>query len=159
MQKKGKKKQVKKVQKVSKKKAQKKSVQSLKTSKKGAIFDTDKDVEQILSEPEEFLESEEHPGLHEDAELKIHLNEKEADVYTEEGREELTVDEGEIAPWEEGFAEGADHEGADATCANCDKVLGDRDEMAIVEKLYKGNVLKFCSSKCARAGPKGTKES
>ncbi len=123
--------------------------------KKGSIFEKEKAPE-LVGEPEEFLESEEHAGTHEDAEIKIHIGDKEADVYTEEGREELTVDGDEIAPWEEGFIEGA--EGSESShCENCDKTLGDREE-SVIEKEVKGKILLFCSEKCAKAGPVKKKE-
>jgi len=120
--------------------------------KKGSIFEKDKESE-FASKPEEFLdEPEEHVESHEDAEIKIHIGEKEADVYTEEGREELTVDEGEIAPWEEGFAAGAEGRGEGTTCAHCEKPLGDREEN-VFDREYKGVLMLFCSEKCAKSGP------
>ncbi len=123
--------------------------------KKGSIFEKEKESE-LSGEPEEFLEPEEHAETHEEAEIKIHVGEKEADVYTEEGREELTVDEGEIAPWEEGFAQGA--EGSEsAHCEFCDKPLGDREEN-VIEREVKGKLLLFCSAKCASAGAQKKKE-
>ena len=115
-------------------------------AKKGSIFEKDKDSE-FVDEPEEFLEFEEHAETHEDSEIKVHVGDKEADVYTEEGREHLTVDEGEIAPWEEGFSKGAEARAKGATCAHCDKVLGDREEN-VIEREYKGKVMLFCCEKC-----------
>jgi hypothetical protein len=117
--------------------------------KKGSIFEKDKDSE-FVDEPEEFLEDEEHAGSHEDVEVKIHVGEKEADVYTEEGREELAVDEGEIAPWEEGFSEGAAGSES-AHCEHCDKPIGDREEN-VFEREVGGKLMLFCSEKCAKAG-------
>jgi hypothetical protein len=118
--------------------------------KKGSIFDQPKGEEEFIDEPEEFLEGEEHPETPEDFTVKMQVGDKEADVYTEEGREELEEDEGEIAPWEEGFAEGA--EGTEGGhCAHCHKPLGDRGE--VIEKKQKGEeTLFFCSDKCASAG-------
>ncbi len=52
-------------------------------------------------------EEEEHEGSHDDAKLDIAEGKKEENVYSEEGREE-EVDEDEIDPWEEGYAEGAE---------------------------------------------------
>ncbi len=124
--------------------------------KKGSIFEKDK-ASEFVDEPEEFLDDpEEHVESHEDAELKIHIGDKEADVYTEEGREELTVDEGELAPWEEGFSEGAEGRGKEGNCAHCGKVLGDREEKAknVIEREYRGELMLFCSEKCAKSGPK-----
>ena len=123
--------------------------------KKGSIFEKEKKSE-FSDEPEEFIEDEEHAGSHEDMEIKIHVGEKEADVYTEEGREELAVDEGEISPWEEGFAEGAEG-GESAHCEYCDKPIGDREEN-VIEREYKGKLMLFCSEKCAKAGAKKIKE-
>ena len=123
--------------------------------KKGSIFEKDKDSE-LVDEPEEFLEDEEHAGTHENVEVKFHVGDKEADVYTEEGREELTEDEGEISPLEEGFSEGA--EGSEsAHCENCDKPIGDREEN-VIEREIKGKILLFCSEKCAKAGVVKKKE-
>ena len=117
--------------------------------KKGTIFAKEKKSE-FEDEPEEFLEGDEHAGSHEDAEFKIHAGDQEADVYTEEGRDELTEDEGEMAPWEEGFSEGAEaYEGAH--CAHCHKPIGDREEN-VFEREVKGETLLFCSEKCASAG-------
>ena len=120
--------------------------------KKGSIFEKDKESE-FSAEPEEFLESEEHTETHSEAEIKIHVGDKEAEVYTEEGREHLTVDEGEIAPWEEGFSQGAEDKGEEATCAHCGKPIGDREE-SVFEREYKGERMLFCSEKCAKSGPK-----
>jgi YHS domain-containing protein len=123
--------------------------------KKENVFEKDKESE-FLDEPEEFLEPEEHTESHGEAEFKIHVGGKEADVYTEEGREELEEDEGEIAPWEEGFSEGAQGiEGGH--CAHCHKQLGDREE-GVIEREFKGKVVFFCSEKCARGGPVGRKD-
>ncbi len=121
--------------------------------KKGSIFEKDKDSE-LVDEPEEFLESEEHTETHDEVKIKISVGDKEADVYTKEGREELAEDE--IAPWEEAFSEGA--EGSEsAHCENCDKTLGDREE-SVIEREVKGKVLLFCSEKCAQAGAVKKKE-
>ena len=122
------------------------------SKKKGTIFEKD-DKSEIKGEPEEFLEPEEHEGTHEEAEIKIHIGDKEADVYTEEGREHLTVDEGEIAPWEEGFSQGAEGRGGEAACAHCGKIIGDRAEN-VIESEFKGKIMMFCSEKCAKGGPK-----
>ena len=121
--------------------------------KKGSIFEKDKDSE-LVDEPEEFLEDEN--GTHENVEVKFHVGDKEADVYTEEGREELTEDEGEISPLEEGFSEGAAGSES-AHCENCDKPIGDREEN-VIEREIKGKILLFCSEKCAKAGVVKKKE-
>lgn len=53
---------------------------------------------------DEFHESEEEKPVV-DRKIQFDIGTKEADVYTEEGREELE-DSDEIDPWEEGFSEG-----------------------------------------------------
>ena len=70
--------------------------------------------------------------------------EKETDVYSEEGREDL-VDSDEISPAEEGFMEGADGDGQGAKCRKCGKPLAD----AVVEREIEGEIHRFCSEKCA----------
>lgn len=100
----------------------------------------------------QFLEPEEHEDSHTEHRLKIRIGEQEEDVYTEEGREELLAT-GQIEPWEEGFAEGAEQKGELGTCAHCKKPLGDREE-GVVEKKYNDELMFFCSEKCAQAGPK-----
>jgi len=52
-------------------------------------------------------EEEEHEGSHEDAKLEIEEGLKEENIYSEEGREE-ELEEDELEPWEEGYAEGAE---------------------------------------------------
>ncbi len=101
--------------------------------------------EEITGEPEEFLD-EDRP--HERLPVKIRIGESIAEA---EENQEIS-DQDEIAPWEEGFAEGAEHQGEGAVCAHCGKVLGDRDS-EIVEREYDDEILFFCSEKCARAGP------
>jgi ribosomal protein L24E len=125
--------------------------------KKGSIFDKPKDEEELIGEPNEFLESEEHPETPDNFTIKLQVGDKETDIYTEEGREELEENEGEIAPWEEGFAAGA--EGTEGGhCAHCHKPLGDREE-GVIEKKRKGEeTLFFCSEKCASAGAIKKKE-
>ncbi len=117
-------------------------------SDKENIFEEDPNAE-IVEEPEQFLEPEEHETA-EEHELKIHAGEQDADVYTEVGREELTIDEEEIEPWEEGFAKGASGSGHEGMCAHCGKPLGDREE--VVEREYRGEVMLFCSEMCAESG-------
>ena len=126
-----------------------------KSAKKAKKEQPVEDVE-LSDEPEEFLDEPSEQVGETAHELKVKVGEREEDVYTEEGREELEESD-EVAPWEEGFSQGAEHGGEDATCAHCDKVLGDRDEEEIIERKYKGDSMKFCSEKCAMAGPKGKK--
>ena len=81
----------------------------MKKKKGKTIWDT-----KYKTEDEEYAresgmedEPEEHKGTHEDAKVSIRKGEKEADVYSEEGREEL-VEQGELEEWEEGYVEGAE---------------------------------------------------
>jgi len=111
-------------------------------------FEEDK----MVGEPEQFLEPEEHTDTHAEHRTNITAGNQDADVYTEEGREELKDDD-EVANWEEGFAQGAEGKGHLGVCAHCGEVLGDRQD-APVEKEYSGIVNVFCSDKCAQAGPK-----
>jgi hypothetical protein len=111
---------------------------------KETIFEEENETE-LVAEPEQFLEPEEQAETHEDSEIKIQAGEQEADVYTEEGREELVADD-EISPSEEGFSEGAEGKGQLATCGSCDAVLGDEN---VIEKEVDGNIVFFCSEECA----------
>lgn len=112
--------------------------------KKGSIFDESKDKDVDSTE-----ESEDEAQI-DDFEIKVDVGDKEADIYTEAGRQDLKEDEDELANWEEGFAEGA--EGTEgAHCEHCHKPLGDRDA-TIIEREIKGKILMFCSEKCAGAG-------
>ena len=70
--------------------------------------------------------------------------EKETDVYSEEGREDL-VDSDEITPEEEGFMEGAEGDGQKAKCRKCGKPLVDD----VVEREVNGETCRFCSDTCA----------
>ena len=124
-----------------------------KKANKKTIFEGNIKKRGVISDEESFLEDEEHKGTHEDEELKLHTGEKEADVYTAEGRDELEEDEGEIAPWEEAFMEGASGKGSKATCENCGKILS-QNEAKIIEREYRGQTYFFCSEKCAKAGVK-----
>jgi len=102
---------------------------------------------------DEFLDSEDHPSTtHDEEREKISQGKKEGDVYSEEGREELS-DGDEIAAWEEGFAEGAAGKGRYGKCAQCGKPLGDREE-GTIERKIKGDIALFCSTTCAEKGVK-----
>jgi len=111
------------------------------------IFDGDlKKDEEVVGEKDEFLESEEHAGSHEEQKIKLHTGEKETDVYTKEGREDLQEEEGEIANWEEGFAEGAAGKGGRTNCAQCKAVLTQQHD--VVEREIDGTLTWFCSGPC-----------
>jgi len=105
--------------------------------------------EEFVSEPDQFLDHEGETKLEHD--IKVMAGEEEVDVYNHEGREDLVKDD-EIEPWEEGFLEGAEGRGHFGVCAHCKQVLSD-DHEEIVEREYHGQVLRFCSDKCAQAGP------
>jgi len=108
--------------------------------------------DEVVGEEDQFLEPEEHTDAHVEHKIDIAMGGQEADVYTEEGREVLE-ESGEIEPWEEGFAQGAESRGNLAECAQCGKILGE-DESRIVERRYDNRLYRFCSDSCASAGPK-----
>ncbi len=115
--------------------------------RKKSIFTGDLKKEGISSKKNEFLEDEEHEESSEDVEQEMHTGKKEADVYTQEGREELVEEDG-IADWEEGFSEGAEEKGELGNCATCGKVLTQQKDK-VVEKEVNHELLWFCSNKCA----------
>lgn len=88
----------------------------------------------------------------EEEELEMESGEKEADVYTEEGREELAEND-ELEPFEEGFMEGEEKGGKDAKCASCGKVLS-QNKTKVIEREIDGEICFFCSEKCAKKGLK-----
>ena len=67
------------------------------------------------------------------------------DIYTGEGRQDLLEDEDEITDIEEGFMQG--YEGGEklSVCNNCGKIL----EQEITEEEVEGELLHFCSPRCA----------
>lgn len=76
----------------------------------------------------------------------MHDDDREGEgIYTEEGREELIEDEDEITDVDEGFMKGYEEEEKMSECCQCGKVLGGE----VVEEEFDGDVLRFCSSKCA----------
>ena len=79
---------------------------------------------------------------------------RDADVYTDEGLEELEEDD-EIAPWEEGFMEGAKGGGQGAKCRRCGKILIDD----FIERQIGTSIYRFCSEKCAEQYKKNKDES
>ncbi len=118
---------------------------------KGNIFEGRIDKEDMDATDEDFLEDEEHPWTHEEQETRMHTGQATPDVYSPEGRDELEEEEGEIAPWEEAFMEGAEGRGELGECANCEKPLCQGKDH-IVEREIKGRLVWFCSSKCASGG-------
>ena len=79
--------------------------------------------------------------------LDIETGIAEEDVYSEEGREEMTEND-ELSPAEEGFMEGAEGRGQLAKCDECGKILG-QDKEDIVEREFDGELFFFCSERCA----------
>lgn len=75
-----------------------------------------------------------------------------ADVYTEEGREQLVEDD-EITDVEEGFAEGYEHGETEVKCQNCGKMITD----VAVERSFRGREYFFCSISCAESYMKKVK--
>lgn len=67
------------------------------------------------------------------------------DIYTDEGREKAEESD-EITDVEEGFMEGYEEDEDAAKCSNCKKIL----EEDFLEEEFHGELLKFCSDKCAR---------
>ncbi len=106
--------------------------------------------DEYAEESGEFDESDEHEDSHEEQETKFHSGDKTPDPYSEEGREELTEDEGEMTPAEEGFSKGASDGGSFAACDHCGKVLGARKD--VIEKKIGDRSYWFCSDKCAAKG-------
>ena len=89
----------------------------------------------------------------EEKELDMGIGEKEADVYTEEGRE-LLKDNDEVEDWEEGFMEGASGSGQKAKCMKCGK---DIEMNTCIEKEIEGELKWFCTAKCLTSFEKGKK--
>jgi hypothetical protein len=107
----------------------------------------EKEEEEVYPAEEQGIEQE--PRSSEEIKEDMEEGEKEGDVYSAEGREQLG-DDSEMSPAEQGFMEGEEEKGELGTCAHCGKILGDREE--IVEKEIKGKKVNFCSEKCATSG-------
>jgi len=82
--------------------------------------------------------------MDEEKDMEMEIGDIDADVYSEEGRENL-VEEGSMEAWEEGFMEGADMDGQKGKCANCGGVLF-RD--STFEKEFGDEIKYFCCEKC-----------
>ena len=80
----------------------------------------------------------------EDIESEMEVGDLEADVYSDEGRDDLEEND-ELDAWEEGFMEGAEGAGQQGKCANCGKALLDD---STVEKEVDGELRWFCSDTC-----------
>lgn len=95
---------------------------------------------------EQIVEDETRDEIRQD----MDLGEVEESVYSEVGRDDLLEDD-EISASEEAFMEGAEQKGELGTCAHCGKPIGEeRDE--VVERKLRGEILWFCSERCAKAG-------
>jgi len=121
---------------------------------KETIFEGDLKKEGVSAEKDEFLESEEHEESSDEVEAKMHAGEKDADVYSEEGREELLEDD-QVSPAEEAFAEGAVDRGRQGKCAHCGKVLS-QDQKEVIEREIDHKIEFFCSDECASKGKAST---
>jgi len=99
-----------------------------------------------FSDEESFAEEDETPS--EKLQSEMESGKREEEVYSEEGREKLVEDD-EIEDWEQGFMEGAEGRGEQASCAYCGKLLGE-DEKNIVEREFNGEIKWFCSAEHAQ---------
>ncbi len=81
----------------------------------------------------------------EEKERKMEVGDLEADVYSEEGREELIDEEDEITDIDEGFMKGYEEGERVAECSNCKKALGKE----IVVEEFDDETFRFCSDDCA----------
>jgi hypothetical protein len=115
---------------------------------KESVFEKRKTDDGDISE-EKDTEGDEHDETPEEVESDMSTGKKDADTYTEEGREELLEDD-EVSPAEEGFAEG-EEEAEKAHCAGCGKVLS-QDKKTLIEKEFDHKIVLFCSDQCAKAG-------
>ncbi len=89
-------------------------------------------------------------------EQEMEQGKKAENVYSEEGREKLAADD-EIAPFEEGFMEGAEGRGKKNSCAECGKQIAEDDEN-IIEREFEGETKWFCSEQHAENYAKKHKE-
>ncbi len=96
-------------------------------------------VKDVYPAEEQGIEKEE---TEEKVKQDMEEGEKEADVYTKEGREKLSEND-EISPGEEGFTEGED----DIECKNCGQLIDQED--AIIATDSDGKKHYFCSEECA----------
>ncbi|MBD3361408.1 hypothetical protein GF358_01300 [Candidatus Woesearchaeota archaeon] len=116
---------------------------------KKTVLDTDLEKEGIEEEKAKFLQKEPTSG---EKNKEMRKGERDADITSEEGREELIKND-EISPQEEAFAEGAEDKGELGTCAYCGKPLS-QDPEKVVEKEIDGEKVWFCSEEHAKKGKK-----
>jgi len=126
-----------------------------KKKKKGTIFDKPKTVPKEVGVEDGFLPPEEHEESSEKFETKMDTGRRATDVYTEEGREELLEDD-EVSTLEQAWTEGAEGRGHKGVCAQCGKPLR-QEEDKVIERKINGELIWFCSNKCAKKGPKKKK--
>ena len=77
---------------------------------------------------------------------EMEIGDKEGDIYSDEGREELIDEEDEITDIDEGFMKGYDEEEKTAECQSCGALLINEN---IVEEEIGDQMYRFCSSECA----------
>ncbi|MBN1644941.1 ATP-dependent DNA helicase [Candidatus Woesearchaeota archaeon] len=103
----------------------------------------------MADEKEDYLKPE---PTSDETQGEIQEGAKDADTTTEEGREDL-LENDEISPEEEAFAEGAEEKGELGVCAYCGKPLS-QDQTEIVEREINGEKVWFCCDECASKGKK-----
>ena len=114
-----------------------------------SVLDTDLEKEGIEEEKAEFLQKDKSKDEEKEG---IARNEKDAGLEDETGREALLEDD-EISPQEEAFAEGAEDRGELGVCAYCGKPLSqEKDE--IIEREIDGEKVWFCCEEHASKGKK-----
>jgi len=119
---------------------------------KGTIFDEPKEDPKEVGVKDGFLPPEEHEESSEKFKEKMDSNERDEDVYTEEGREELLKDD-EVSNVEQAWTEGAEGKGHKGVCAHCGKPLSQEDD-EVQERKIDGELVWFCCEECAKKGPK-----
>lgn len=99
--------------------------------------------DEMVDEEDEFIEDVDEKVMDEDEiSKKMDEGNLEEDVYSEEGRGK-EVEDDEIAPWEEGFAMGAEAGGKGAKCRYCGKIIIEKDD--VFERKVDGKLCFFCS--------------
>jgi hypothetical protein len=119
---------------------------------KGTIFDEPKEDPKEVGVKDGFLPPEEHEESSEKFKEEMDSNERDEDVYTKEGREELLEDD-EVSNVEQAWTEGAEGKGHKGVCAHCGKPLS-QEEDEVIEREIDGELVWFCCEKCAKKGPK-----
>jgi hypothetical protein len=85
---------------------------------------------------------------------EMELGNKEEDIYSDAGREELMEEEDEITDVDEGFMKGYEEGERSAQCPECKTLLLD----AFIEEEIHDEMYRFCSSECATKFEKKKKE-